>query len=163
MATELDVKPEDRLDKFVDHLLNKRQLTPNQTETLERYRKAFGWRCKMFSPNQTVQMLMKEYDINTSQAYLILQDATKLYGKVEEIDKEGTRKILIEHLYIALSIAVKDRNAEAIIKATERIAKLSRIDEDTITLDGSDIPARVVKYIQNNLTVNNYPDERNGN
>ncbi len=150
-------KPADKLDKFRDHLLHHIPLSPKEQATLEKYRKCFGWRCKLFSPQQVVNMLMQEYNLKYSQAYQLMAESTKLYGKVEDIDREGSRKILIEGLYVAMSIAVKDKNAEAIIAATREIAKLQKIHDDQSPLSPDEMmPARVVKYTQNNVVVNNF-------
>ncbi|GAB3886073.1 hypothetical protein [Spirosoma agri] len=146
----------DKLDKFRDHLLHRTELKKSEVETLEKYRKCFGWRCKLFSPQQVVNMLMQEYTLKYSQAYQLMAESTRLYGKVEDIDREGSRKILIESLYVAMSIAVKDKNAEAIIAATREIAKLSKVYDDQSPLSPDEMmPARVVKYVQNNVTINN--------
>jgi len=162
MGTEL-VKADkvaDKLDKFRDHLLHRTPLKPSELETLEKYRKCFGWRCKLFSPQQVVNMLMQEYDLRYSQAYQLMAESARLYGKVEDIDREGTRKVLIESLYVAMSIAVKEKNAEAIIAATREIAKLSKVHDEQSPLSPEDLmPARVVKYVQNNVTINNHGTE----
>jgi hypothetical protein len=162
MSTEL-TKAEiiaDKLDKFKDHLLHRVPLKPSELETLEKYRKCFAWRCKLFSPQQCVNMLMQEYGIKYSQAYQLMAESTRLYGKVDDIDREGSRKVLIESLYVAMSIAVKDKNAEAIIAATREIAKLSRVYEEQSQLTPEELmPARTVKYVQNNVTVNNFGTE----
>lgn len=158
MSTELTKadKIADKLDKFRDHLLHRLPLKPSEHETLEKYRKCFAWRSKLFSPQQVVSMLMQEYGLKYSQAYQLMAESTKLYGKVDDIDREGTRKILIENLYVAMSLAVKDRNAEAIIAATREIAKLSKVHDDQSPLTADELmPARVVKYVQNNVTINN--------
>lgn len=155
-----DQKKAEKLDKFRDHLLHQTHLTPKEELMLEKYRKAFAWRCKLFSPQQCVSMLMQEYSIKYSQAYQIMSESTKLYGKVEDIDKAGTTKILIETLYVAMSLAVKDKNAEAIIAATREIAKLTKLHVDEIPMSIDELmPARVAKYVQNNVTVNNYGPE----
>lgn len=149
-------KVDDKLDKFRDHLLHRTALTPKEQEMLDKYRKCFAWRCKLFSPQQAVNMLMQEYGIKYSQAYQVMSESTRLYGKVEDIDREGTRKVMIESLYVAMSIAVKDRNAEAIISATKEIAKLSHVYELQTELSPDDLmPARVAIYQQHNVTVNN--------
>jgi hypothetical protein len=158
MSTELTKaeKTADKLDKFRDHLLHRLPLKPSEHETLEKYRKCFAWRCKLFSPQQVVNMLMQEYGLKYSQAYQLMAESTKLYGKVDDIDREGSRKILIENLYVAMSIAVKDKNAEAIIAATREIAKLSRVYDEQSPLTPDELmPARTVKYVQNNVTINN--------
>lgn len=154
-------KVNDKLDKFRDHLLHRATLSPKELETLEKYRKCFAWRSKLFSPQQTVTMLMQEYGIKYSQAYQLLTESTRLYGKVEDVDKEGTRKILVENLYVAMSLAVKDKNPEAIIAAVEKIAKLNRLYEEAGQLTPEELmPARKAVYQQNNVTIhNNYANE----
>lgn len=157
MSTELSTKAVDKLDKFRDHLLHRTPLKQSEMETLEKYRKCFSWRSKLFSPQQVVTMLMQEYSIKYSQAYQLMAESTRLYGQVHDVDREGTRKILIEHLYVAISVAVKDKNAEAIIAATREIAKLSKVHDEQSPLTPEDLmPARVAKYVQNNVTVNNF-------
>ena len=165
--TTLNAKVSDKLDKYRDHLLHRVALTPKEEQMLEKYRKCFAWRCKLFSPQQCVQMLMQEYDLKYSQAYQVMAESTKLYGKVEDIDKGGTTKILVENLYVAMSIAVKDKNAEAIISAVKEIGRLSRVYEGDAQLSPDELmPARVVKYIQNNVTILNggsgLEDQSNG-
>ena len=162
MGTELTKaeKTADKLDKFRDHLLHRLPLKPSEHETLEKYRKCFAWRCKLFSPQQCVSMLMQEYDLKYSQAYQLMAESTRLYGKVDDIDREGTRKVLIESLYVAMSIAVKDKNADAIISATREIAKLSKVHDEQSPLSVDELmPARVAKYVQNNITFNNFNQE----
>lgn len=160
MTTELSPKVSDKLDKFRDHLLHRTVLKASELETLEKYRKCFGWRCKLFSPQQVVSMLMQEYNLRYSQAYQLMAESSKLYGKVEDIDREGTRKVLIEGLYVAMSIAVKEKNADAIIAATREIAKLSKIHDEQSPLTPDELmPARVAKYVQNNVVVHNYGTE----
>jgi len=156
----LEQKRAERLDKFRDHLLYRVPLKPSEHQMLDRYRKCFAWRGKLFSPQQCVNMLMQEYSIKYSQAYQIMMDSTKLYGKVEDLDKAGTTKILIETLYVAMSIAVKDKNAEAIISAVGKIATLAKLNDDQVPLSVDELmPARVAQYTQNNVTVNNYGTE----
>ena len=135
-------------------------LKPSEHEMLDKYRKCFAWRGKLFSPQQCVNMLMQEYSIKYSQAYQIMMESTRLYGKIEDIDKAGTTKILIETLYVAMSIAVKDKNADAIISATREIAKLAKLNDDQVPLSVDELmPARVAKYVQNNITFNNFTPE----
>ncbi|GAB3767798.1 hypothetical protein GCM10028818_01220 [Spirosoma horti] len=153
-------KRAEKLDKFRDHLLHRVPLKPSEHAMLDKYRKCFAWRGKLFSPQQCVNMLMQEYNLKYSQAYQIMMESTKLYGKVEDLDKAGTTKILIETLYVAMSIAVKDKNAEAIIAATREIARLAKLNDDQVPLSVDELmPARVAKYVQNNVTVNNYGTE----
>jgi hypothetical protein len=156
-AKTYEQKTAEKLDKFISHLLHNAPLKATEQAMLEKYRKCFAWRSKLFSPQQCVNMLMQEYSIKYSQAYQIMSESTKLYGKVEDIDKAGTTKILIETLYVAMSIAVKDRDANAIIAATREIASLAKLKDDQLPVSVDELMSpRSVKYVQNNVTVNNY-------
>lgn len=105
-------------------------------------------------------MLQQEYGIRYSQAYQLMAESTKLYGKIDDIDKAGTTKILVEGLYIAISIAVKERNSDAIISATREIGRLLKLHEEQSALTPEELmPARVAKYVQNNITINNNGQE----
>jgi hypothetical protein len=145
----------DKLDKFMDYLLGRGKLKPAEEKMLENYRKAFSWRCKGFSPQHVKQMLMQDASIEYAMAARILQEATRLYGRVEDIDKEGTRRILIENLGIAMSIAIKGRDANAVISAVEKIAKISKIYDDMPQLNPLDMmPAKNITF--NRIDINNY-------
>lgn len=146
----------DKLDKYRDFLLGRGRLTEKQQDMLANYRKAFSWRCKGFSQQHTMQMLKQDATIDDAMAYRILQESTKLYGRVEDIDKEGTRRILIEHLYIAMSIAIKNRDSNSINSTVEKIAKLSKIYDENPQLTPSDLmPAKSIIFNRIDIS-NNY-------
>jgi len=156
-ATQVDElkNTPDKLDKYRDYLLGRGRLTEKQHEMLANYRKAFAWRCKGFSHQHVMQMLKQDATIDDAMAYRILQEATKLYGRVEDIDKEGTRRILIEHLYIAMSIAIKNRDSNSINSTVEKIAKLSKVYDENPQLTPSDLmPAKTIVF--NRIDISNY-------
>ena len=147
-------KNQDKLDKYKDYLLGRGKLSPSEQTMLEKYRKAFSWRCKGFSPQHVKQMLMQDEGTQYAQAARILQEATELYGRVEEIDKEGTKRILVENLYIAMSLAIKERDAHAVIASVKEIGKLSNVYSDQPQLNPADLmPKRQIVF--NRVTVNN--------
>ena len=144
----------DKLDKFKDYLIGRGKLTPTQTKTLENYRKAFSWRCKGFSPQNVKQMLMQDLGIEYAMAARILQEGTELYGRVEDIDKEGTRRILVENLHIAMSLGIKAKDGNIVISAVKEIGKMSKIHDDMPQLKPSDLmPERTLVF--NRVEVNN--------
>jgi hypothetical protein len=156
-ATNVDELPAtpDKLDKYKDFLVGRRKLTVSEQKMFENYRKAFSWRCKGFSPQNVKQMLMQDANIEYAMAARILQESTQLYGLVEDIDKEGTRRILIENLHIAMSIAIRAKDSNGVISATEKIAKLSKLYDDSPSLKPSDLmPAKTVVF--NRLEINNF-------
>ncbi len=147
-------KTQDKLDKYKDYLLGRGKLSPSEQTMLEKYRKAFSWRCKGFSPQHVKQMLMQDDGTQYAQAARILQEATELYGRVEEIDAEGTKRILVENLYIAMSIAIKERDAQGVITSVKEIGKLSKVYSDQPQLNPADLmPKRQIIF--NRVTVNN--------
>lgn len=154
----------DKLDKYRDHLLNQAPLSSKQQEMLERYRKAFAWRSRLFSPQQVVQMLMEEYRIRFSQAYAIADESERLFGSTKEGSKKALIQILTENLYVAMAIAQRNEDAAAIISAVDKIAKLHRAYEDVAPVNVDDMmPARTVKYVQQNVTINNNNFGEGGN
>ena len=157
----------DKLDKFKDYLLGRGKLTPTQMKTLENYRKAFSWRCKGFSPQHVKQMLMQDLDIEYAMSARILQEGTELYGRVEDIDKEGTRRILVENLHIAMSLGIKAKDGSTVISAVKEIAKLSKILDDMPQLKPSDMmPDRTLIFNRvevNNNYINTPQNEEEGN
>lgn len=160
-GNELEPRTPDKLDKYKDYLLGRGKLTPAEIKMLEKYRKAFSWRCKGFSPQHVKQMLMQDECTQYAQAARILQEATELYGRVEEIDAEGTKRILVENLYIAMSIAIKERDANAVIASVREIGKLSKVYSDQPQLSPADLmPKRQIVF--NRVTVNNNYQEPNG-
>ena len=154
----LEFNEPDKLDKYKDYLLGRGILKAADLRMLEKYRKAFSWRCKAFSPQMVKDMLMRDEGLQYAQAARILQEATELYGRIEDIDTEGTKKILIENLYLAMSIAIKNKDANAVIAATKEIGKLTKVYSDIpiITIDEL-MPKRQLVF--NTVTVhNNYTE-----
>lgn len=155
LENDLEPRSPDKLDKYKDYLLGRGKLTPSELKMLEKYRKAFSWRCKGFSPQHVKQMLMQDEGSQYAQAARILQEATELYGRVEEIDAEGTKRILIENLYLAMSIAIREKDANAVISTVKEIGKLSKVYTDQPQLSPADLmPKRNIVF--NRVTVNNY-------
>jgi len=98
---------------------------------------------------------MQDEGSQYAQAARILQEATELYGRVEEIDAEGTKRILIENLYLAMSIAIREKDANAVISTVKEIGKLSKVYTDQPQLSPADLmPKRNIVF--NRVTVNNY-------
>ena len=118
-----------RLDKFRGHLVQKTALTKRDADYFEKMKKAWSWSCKMFSPQQVVQMLGQEYGHEKTHAYQIIRDAFELWGDAYELDKRGVSKTLIEAAHLALSIGIQERNSESILKAVKELKNLYKLDE----------------------------------
>lgn len=143
-------KGEHKLDKFKDHLVKGERLNQRDLLYFEKMKKAWSWSSKMFSPSQVVAMLYNEYGHEKTHAYQILRDAYELWGVAYDLDKRGITKILKEAAYIALSIGIRDKDPDIIMKASDRISKLSKLDEvDNIVPPGEAMPTGVRVYVVN--------------
>jgi hypothetical protein len=122
-------KGQHKLDKFKDHLVNGGKLNAREADYFEKMKKAWSWSSKMFSPAQVVTMLFNEYGHEKTHAYQILRDAYELWGVAYELDKRGVTKTLIEAAHVALSIGIREKDADIILKASAQIAKLNKLDQ----------------------------------
>ncbi|PWJ52740.1 hypothetical protein CLV98_1334 [Dyadobacter jejuensis] len=139
-----------KMDKFKDHLVNKGRLSVRDQQYFEKMQKAWSWASKMFSPAQVVTMLHNEYGHEKTHAYQILRDAYELWGDAYELDKRGITKTLIEAAHIALSIGIREKNSETILKAAAQLSKLHKLDQiDNIIPPDVSMPTGTRVYVVN--------------
>ncbi len=150
-----------KLDKFKDHLVNGGKLTVREADYFEKMKKAWSWSSKMFSPAQVVTMLFNEYGHEKTHAYQILRDAYELWGVAYELDKRGVTKTLIEAAHVALSIGIREKDADIILKASAQIAKLNKLDQvDNIIPPDVAMPSGTRIYVINGDIHNPVNDRR---
>lgn len=150
-----------KLDKFKDHLVNGGKLTAREADYFEKMKKAWSWSSKMFSPAQVVTMLFNEYGHEKTHAYQILRDAYELWGVAYELDKRGVTKTLIEAAHVALSIGIREKDADIILKASAQIAKLNKLDQvDNIIPPDVAMPSGTRIYVINGDIHNPANDRR---
>lgn len=123
----IDDKTPDRLDRYRGHLLDGLRLTKKEMAMLEKFRKANGLLCQGYSKHQTVLLLMKdgEKPLKEGQAYSIIRDAIKLYGDVAASEKAGMKHIMYENFMVAASLARKEKDYNAMIRAIENAARVT--------------------------------------
>lgn len=73
------------------------ELSPKQQEMWKRYNEVWALRMQGFSRHQTVQVLIKNYEINNTQAYATYKQAEYIFGKMQ-IDKAAERVFIAEKL-----------------------------------------------------------------
>ena len=160
-------KDDHPLDKFKDHLLGVKALTAQRDiEYFEKMTFAWSQACKMYSPQQIITMVKERYSHEKSQAYKIIKDSFALFGDMSEISKSGAKKVLIEGAHMALHLAMRDKDAEMIIKAITLLHKLHEFDK----MEDSNLPppsARMapgtrVYQLTQNVQVNNYGTSTEG-
>jgi len=146
----LPEKGNHKLDKFKDHLLLNSKLGLRDQDYFDKMKKAWSWASKMFSPAQVVTMLYNEYGHEKTHAYQILRDSYELWGVAYELDKRGVTKTLIEAAHVALSISIREKDADGILKASAQIAKLNKLDQvDNIIPPDVAMPAGMRVYVIN--------------
>jgi len=162
MLAITDEKQAHKLDIYLEHLNPqlKRPLTKKQHEMLDKYWKIFGWRCKLFSPEQTRKLIMQEWSCSYSWACEMFQDMEYIFGNTEEVNKNVTRRILLEHYYTALSLAVQGKASDPIKAAqiisniTDKIAALLNIGDGSQQIPPELLmPKRQVTYYVGTMNV----------
>ena len=144
-----------RLDKFKEHLVQRKPLSKRDGDYYEKMKKAWSWACKMFSPGQIVQMLGQEYGHEKTHSYQIIRDAFELWGDAYELDKRGVRQTLIEASHLALSISIKERNSDGMLKAIKELKGLYELEKvaNTIPPDQAMPSGSRVYIVNGNVSV----------
>ncbi|MCP1384444.1 hypothetical protein [Runella salmonicolor] len=169
MLAIVDEKQAHKLDIYLEHLNPniRRPLPKKQADTLDKYWKIFGWRCKLFSPEATRKLIMQEWSCSYSWACEMYGDMEYIFGKTEEINKNVHRRILLEHYYTALTMAVQGKNsdplkaAQVICNISDKIAQLLGIGEESQQIPPELLmPKRQVTYFVGTMNVQmNTPHE----
>ena len=125
MSNQL-VRRGDKFDKYRAHLLEGRKLRPDDLQMLARYRKAIAMLSLGYSRMNVVTAMKADQTdpVSESQAYLLVRDAMKLVGSIDDVDKEGLRLIAYENYKQLATLAKKDGNHAAAIRAQENADRL---------------------------------------
>ena len=114
----------DKLDRYRDHLLKGAKLKAEQEDMLSKYRRANALMCLGYSRMQTITILTKELELSAPQIYSILRESIELYGNVHKVDKDGMRYIMYENFMQAATLARKNEDHNAYIRALENAAEI---------------------------------------
>lgn len=109
----------------------KHPLTTNQIETKNRWLSAYTIRCKGHSKSEVANRLIDQYNISRSQAYRYIQNAEKLFGKVEKTDRDGSLAVLRSYSHKLYRMALKSNDLEMMEKAIKLIGKYSELDAES--------------------------------
>lgn len=128
----------DKLDKYRAHIIEQENLSGEEHQMLERYRKAWSWLSMMYSRNQVVTLIEKEYEVSTSQAYAVVRESLTLFGDVIENDRRAQKHIMYENFMLAANLARKNTDHNAMIRALENAARIKGVfAEDESPVDAS--------------------------
>ena len=105
-------------------------------------------------------MIMQEWQLKYSRACELFLDMEYIFGNTEEVNKNVTRRILLEHYYTALSIAVQGKAsdpmkaAQLICNITDKIAALLNIGDGSQQIPPELLmPKRSVTYYVGTMNV----------
>jgi hypothetical protein len=120
------VKRGDKLDKFRAHFIEGRKLNEADALMLSRYRKAVAMLGHGWSRQTVVADLMADQQdpLAESQAYQVVRDAMKLYGSLEEVDREGMRFVSYENYKALAQECRRNGDMHGAIRAQENADKL---------------------------------------
>lgn len=125
MSNQL-IRRGDKFDKFRAHILESRKLKPEDLQMLARYRKSVAMLGIGYSRQNVVMALKGDPTdpLSESQAYNIVRDSMKLFGSIDDVDKDGLRFIAHENYKALARAATKDGNHAAAIRAQENADRL---------------------------------------
>lgn len=119
------------------------ELTDKEKSIKERWTAAFSLLCNYHSPQQAVNVLVKEFQISEAQAYRDVKNSMELFGNVTESDKQAYRHILFEFAMKVFQLAATAKNLPEMNKAIATMVKIKGLDRED-----PDIPD--FSMIQNN-------------
>lgn len=119
------------------------------SETLEEIRQRWirvvAMQLKVYPKFKIVNMLVKDYGISESQAYIDIRNAENIFGNVIKTDNEAFKSMWIEWTkdYLKRSRQKNDRKSEG--KALDLLAKYGGLDSDSLEFNPEKL---LVKEIQ---------------
>lgn len=146
-----------KMDRIRSHYLEGNKLKPTDEAMRVKYEKAHALLCEGNSREDCVRILVDLLNINRSQCYNILRDATELFGDITKSNKEGKRYIISEHL---LDIAKKARDKDDYdnwLRALETYAKINGLYDFTTSFDPNKVqmPQQIVFMTDPKILIQN--------
>jgi hypothetical protein len=143
-----DGRQPDVLDKIRSHYLEGRKLSEKQELKRKQYEQAHTFRINGYSKEQTVQLLQEIGIVGSiAEAYRVCNCAERLFGDVNQSNKEGLRYILTENFMAIYRKARKDDNLKEANRALENVAKINNLfDPNQAPIDWSKIIIPIPVY-----------------
>jgi hypothetical protein len=88
----------DKIDRFKEIVIGRRNGTQKQLEQLARFRFAFSLACEGYSSWTVANALEEKYLISKAQAYRLITDAKYIFGDATQFVKAGERRAMYEYL-----------------------------------------------------------------
>ncbi|MDR6195180.1 hypothetical protein [Siphonobacter sp. SORGH_AS_0500] len=152
---------ENKLDKYLSYYFENTKLSDAEMEMLAKYRMAFSLMSLGRTDQMVISTLMKDYDILERQARYIISEASWLYGRVQNADRQGKKVASANYYRLLSNLAQQAGDTEAAIKAWEKADRMEGLlDPEHIGLNPEDFE-RAAKFVFiNNVNVLNQQAKR---
>lgn len=143
-----DGRKPDVLDKIRSHYLEGRKLSDKQEAKRKQYEQAHSFRVAGYSKEQTVQLLQEMAVVGSvTEAYRVCNCSERLFGEINQSNKEGLRYILTENFMAIYRKARKEDNLKEANRALENVAKINNLfDPNQAPIDWSKIIIPIPVY-----------------
>lgn len=143
------------LDKILYSYLDEANiiLTPQEEKIRERWARAISLLTNGYSPEKTVPILRKAYQISVRQAYRDIKSAIAVYGDVTQTSRQGQAQVMYELAYKIYALAMDEGEMGEANKAWKNMYLAQGLDkpekEDPI---GDIEPHQFIIHVQASTT-----------
>jgi hypothetical protein len=102
-------------------------LSPLAKIKLERYNKAWSWYCMGRTKPMIIAGLKADYDIESRQAEYDFAVCIRLFGHLDQVDKDGRRVASVQYYDMLSLLAVKEKQYDVAVKARKEADILSGV------------------------------------
>lgn len=135
-ANRLPEKTGDKLDRYRAHYLKGAELTRDEKDMLDKYRRIHALFCETGSRKSTIEFFHIETNLSEPQCYLIFRESLKLFGDISKTDKEGERFAAYEYYVKIANSAFNAGEYDTALKAKAKADELMGLfDKDNNQID----------------------------
>lgn len=117
--------PPDKYDLIRDHLLNGTELTdPQHIQLMEAAKHIYPLMVEELTTKSIVERLVSEKICGPGQAYRMIRETERIYGRVRQNSQDGLRAILVENALQSLKDARAEKDYRGVASLIDKIAKL---------------------------------------
>jgi hypothetical protein len=123
----------DKIDRYREIVLGRKNGTEKQRASVARFRHAFTMICEGYTPLQTAQNVMETFDVGQTMALRIIRDAIAVFGDANKFSKRGMKVANYERL-MKLAQRCEERGefstARLLIKDANELLGLTGDDDE---------------------------------
>jgi hypothetical protein len=150
------IDKKDVLDRLRDHIFSggTKKLSEKDNDTLIKLRRINQALVSGYGNTQVVKIIETEFSLGQAQAYNLINQSIKLYGDIQEGDKQGSKVIMKEMYLRAAKKALEMGDMANHLHALDSISKLDKLfDATQVNIDMSNIQLPKAVIISGDLKV----------